>query len=130
MPTVYLRRVGADQRRPILVSPQDPHKKSSRRVLLFVANSERASVAAKCPEALSTFTANDAQASVSELQSYYWRISAATSSPNFFWIYSWVSGSKSVMSNIRRTSTISLSFPGMREAHSSASSRDFTWMIQ
>jgi hypothetical protein len=60
----------------------------------------------------------------------YWRISAATSSPNFFWISFWVSGSKSVMSNIRRTSTISLSFPGMREAHSSASSRDFTWMIQ
>ncbi len=61
---------------------------------------------------------------------YYWRISAATSSPNFSWIYFWVSGSKSVKSNIRRTSTISLSFPGMREAHSSASSRDFTWMIQ
>jgi hypothetical protein len=61
---------------------------------------------------------------------YYWAISAATSSPNFFWISFWVSGSKSVMSNIRRTSTISLSFPGMREAHSSASSRDFTWMIQ
>src|SRR5580704_15265966 len=61
---------------------------------------------------------------------YYWRISAATSSPNFFWIYFWVSGSKSVISNIRRTSTVSLSFPGMREAHSSASSRDFTWMIQ
>jgi len=61
---------------------------------------------------------------------YYWRISAATSSPNFFWISFWVSGSKSVRSNIRRTSTISLSFPGIREAHSSASSRDFTWMIQ
>ena len=61
---------------------------------------------------------------------YYRRISAATSSPNFFWISFWVSGSKSVMSNMRRTSTISLSFPGMREAHSSASSRDFTWMIQ
>jgi|ERR1700722_3659815 len=61
---------------------------------------------------------------------YYWPISAATTSPNFFWISFWASGSKSVRSNIRRTSTISLSFPGMREAHSSASSRDFTWMIQ
>ena len=61
---------------------------------------------------------------------YYCRISAATSSPNFFWISFWISGSKSVTSNIRRTSTISLSEPGMREAHSRASSRDFTWITQ
>ena len=57
---------------------------------------------------------------------YYWLISSAASSPNFFWISFCVSGSKSVKSNNRRTSTISSSEPGMREAHSSASSRDFT----
>src|ERR1700733_5561176 len=61
---------------------------------------------------------------------FYCFISSATSSPNFFWISFWVSGSKSVKSNRRRTSTISLSRPGMREAHSSSSSRDFTWIIQ
>src|ERR1700691_538117 len=61
---------------------------------------------------------------------FYCFITSATSSPNFFWISFWVSGSKSVKSNRRRTSTISLSRPGMREAHSSASSRDFTWIIQ
>src|ERR1700678_4511091 len=61
---------------------------------------------------------------------FYCFISSATPSPNFFWISFWVSGSKSVKSNRRRTSTISLSRPGMREAHSSASSRDFTWIIQ
>jgi hypothetical protein len=77
-----------------------------------------------------TRIAKYSQASRSELQSYCWPISAATSSPNFFRISFWVSGSKSVISNIRRTSTISLSCPGMREAHSSASSRDFTSMIQ
>ena len=127
MPTIYLRRLVADQCRPILISPQEVNPKGFSYLLRMVRELPSPP---RCPEALSTCTSNDAQASVSELQSYYWRISAATSSPNFFWIYSWVSGSKSVMSNIRRTSTISLSLPGMREAHSSASSRDFTWMIQ
>src|SRR5271165_782680 len=79
----------------------------------------------------STRIAKYTQVSLNELQSHYWLISAATSSPNFFWISFWVSGSKSVRSNIRRTSTtISSSFAGMREAHSSASSRDFTLIIQ
>jgi hypothetical protein len=73
----------------------------------------------------STHIAKYSWVRLSESQSYCWPRSAPAS-PNFFWISSWILGSKSVISNIRRTSTISWSEPGMREAHSSASSRDFT----
>jgi hypothetical protein len=49
-----------------------------------------------------------------------------SSSANCFSNFLRVSASKSDASNTRRTSTVSSSEPGMRDAHSSASSREFT----